>query len=161
MAQQFIETDFQEQIPYAGEYGEQFLGVVAERCNSAGIGLELRPAKRKDGAIVLRGNIKIQASRWQGSGRPISLEVFADRTGSLLDVGWQLKSEDSVSGLLSHTGLGHDLNRALDRGDNNPDRVRQVNRIVGAFHKAVFVPTLNQLAEAMERQQHQSAFFGG
>lgn len=151
-----VETDFSQVLPGAADKGNQFLSVLQQRCAAEGIGVNLAPAKpsRREERIVLRGDLQIRASGMKGKGRPMTLEVFADPVGSSLSVGWQLLKDDG-GGLFARTGMGQEMQWALDRGDNSPDKNRQVNAILGAFQQSVFLPVLQQLADAIQRQQGQ------
>lgn len=156
-----LETDFNQVVPGAADKGPQFLGVVQQRCNAESIGLTLHPNKpdRRQDRVVLEGTIQIQVRTFQGKGRPTSIQVFADPIGTSLNVGWQLLSDHTGEGLLSISASGRRSLDRRDRQDTNPDKLRQINAVLSAFHQVVFLPTLQQLADAV-RPQPASGFFG-
>lgn len=154
---QQLENDFSQVVPGAGDKSDQFLSVIKHQCDQAGIGLDLHPAKpnRKQDRIVLRGNVPIEAAFLRGKGRPVMIEVYADRVGtsSALTVGWQLMSDHHDANFLQNTNAGARMTYKLDKQDSNPDKIRQVNAAVQAFHSIVFLPVLQQLADACRPQQ--------
>jgi hypothetical protein len=160
---QQLENDFSQVIPGAGEMSEKFLGVVKNQCDAAGIGLLLhphQPDKRKP-RYVLQGNIPVETtSMFKGKGRPALIQVYADRVGTstALTVGWQLVSDAVDDNFLRHTQAGMRQTSKLNRQDSDPDRVRQINAAVQAFHAIVFQPVMQQLADAV-RPQQSAGFF--
>jgi hypothetical protein len=165
VAQQ-LENDFSQVIPGAGDYGEKFLGVIKTQCDQAGIGLQLYPHQpdKRAQRFVLQGSIPIQTtSMFKGKGRGASIQVYADRVGTstALTVGWQLVSESGMregNVLLRNTQAGVREIDKLNRQDSDPDRIRQINAAVQAFHGIVFQPVMQQLADAV-RPQQSAGFF--
>ena len=152
-----IDQNFDQVVPAAADRGRQFLGVLQKRCQSEGIGIELvatRPDRKKD-RVILVADVPVR-------GRPRRLEVFADPMGNALHVGWQTTVE-LASGLIANTRFVRELQAGIDRVDTSSENVRALSGILQAFHAVVFMPVLQQLADAVERSratQNQGGFFG-
>lgn len=146
-----IEEHFDEIIPGAADRANQFLGVVRDRCNQEGIGIELRPHEfRRSKRLVLRGHL--QVGKLLRKSRPMQIEVFADPVGSSLQVGWQLTKEGAPEMLMGFNSVARGQ-MMQDKADYSPENVRQLNAILGAFHQTVFRPVLFQLTDALDRQR--------
>jgi len=147
-------------IAGAARYSDKFLGVVQQRCNDAGIGLTLAPAwrSRKDPTPVMRGTI-VFGNAWKGT-RPYTLEVFADKSGPNLNVGYQLVSEE-MGGRLSNTELGMRVAHGQTQIHNDPNTQRQLTGILQGFYQLAFVPTVQDLIAAIGAARQQANGFLG
>jgi hypothetical protein len=152
-----IDEGFDQLIPYAADRAGQFLGVLQKRCQAESIGIDLVPTKsqRKKDRVILVGSVPAGA-------RPRRLEVFADPTGRALHVGWQTTVEVNA-GLLANTAFFQNLEVGMDRLDAKSENVNRLSGVLRGFQELVFLPVLQQLADAMEKvraRQSQSGFFG-
>lgn len=149
---QNIEDGFDQVIQGASQFSAKFLQTIQARCNEANIGLSLQLAKRsrKDESYVLRGDIVF--GDWRAK-RPFTIEVFADPIGQALHAGWQLTtSEYEIGGIFGATTYGSFANaRSSARQTkihNDPNTQRRLSAILQSFNQVVFIPTLQQLADA-------------
>jgi hypothetical protein len=157
MISRSIDENFDQLIPDAADRAGQFLGVLQKRCQAEGIGVDLVPNKpeRKKDRVILVGSVPAGA-------RPRRLEVFADPTGRALHVGWQTTVQVNT-GMLAGTTFVRHLEAGIDQIDAKAEHVTRLSGILRAFHELVFLPVLQQLADATERAhtaQSQSGFFG-
>jgi hypothetical protein len=157
MISRSIDENFDQLIPNAADRAGQFLGVLQKRCQAEGIGVDLVPTKpeRKKDRVILVGSVPAGA-------RPRRLEVFADPTGRALHVGWQTTVQVNT-GVLAGTTFVRHLEAGIDQIDAKSEHVNRLSGILRAFHEMVFLPVLQQLADATERAhraQSQSGFFG-
>lgn len=160
MAQE-LEQQFEELVPFAADRAHQFLGVVKQRTSDEGLPLSLQAkSERKTDRTVLMGTL--QAGNWMAKGRELTLTVFADPIGSSLQVGWQLSSPGTPMFVMGRDAYATGM-AVQSMVDSKPENVRKISAILNAFHQAVFLPTLMQLADAVERarqQQSRDGFLG-
>jgi hypothetical protein len=140
-----IDEKFDQLIPDAADRAGQFLGVLQKRCHAEGIGIDLVPTKpeRKNHRVILVGSVPVGA-------RPRRLEVFADPIGCALHLGWQTTVE-LTTGLLANNTFFRQLEAGIDRLDAGSEHVNRLNGVLRAFHEMVFLPVLQQLADAVEK----------
>lgn len=153
---QEVQENFDQVVPAASRHGDTFLATIQKRTASGGIGISLDPIKasRKSDRIVLRGSITF-GSIWNGK-EPYTLEVYADALGQALQVGWQLTTQE-IGGMLANTNMGQYAAAGKARRQADPNIMRQVSGILQAFHQTIFLPTLQDLINAVQRSQQQSA----
>ena len=156
---QDLEHDFSQVVPGAADKRDAFLGEVLKQTNAAGLGIQLAVAKpkKREERYVLRGTI--QLGNWRGKD-PYTLEVFADPMGNMLQTGWQLSSF-AVGGIMGNTSFGEFSALQKARRQANPNVQRQLNGIVQGFHQGVFLPTLQQLVDAVSTASGQGGGFLG
>ena len=151
-----IDDSFDQLIPNAADRAGQFLGVLQKRCRAEGIGIDLVPTKpeRRTDRVILVGNLSAGV-------RARHLEVFADPMGRALRVGWQTTVEVNT-GLLANSTFVRYIEADIDRKDANAKHVHRLSGILQAFHELVFLPVLQQLADAIETAygRSQGGFFG-
>jgi hypothetical protein len=145
----------------AGEYREQFLGVIMQRCSDAGLGIELMPVTvggRKDPRTVLRGSVTF--GRGLKATTPFTLEVYADQQSHNLQVGYQLTTKDVVGGFLANTTFGTMTNGSAEMKQSSPQVQRELTGMMQGFEQIVFLPTLQDLAEAVGVRRPSNGFLG-
>jgi hypothetical protein len=137
---------FQEVVPNAAGKAGMFLNVIRERANSANLGLTFEPKHdRKTKAFTLQARITFK--RMLTTGKEQIVVVFAEPTGSLLSVGWQLTQQgDNWLASISENVAYSEMKR--DMVNVRPENVRQMNAMLAGFHNTVFMPTLHQLVDA-------------
>lgn len=77
-------------------------------------------------------------------------------------MGWQTTVPVNT-GLLSGTTFYQNLEAGINQIDAKSEHVNRLSGILRAFHEMVFLPVLQQLADATERaraSQSQGGFFG-
>lgn len=156
-----IEKDsFSYAIMNAADRANDFLGVVRDRCNASGIGLSMAPATTKwnGGDIVMRADLKY-GNAWKGVVQ-YQLDVYATPQGPVLNVGWQLTTMDMKFSFYggSSMDMAHQMQRARIEGD--PNTIRDLDSKLQAFQMAVFLPTVQQLAQAVGGLPQQPGFMG-
>jgi hypothetical protein len=153
-----VEDSFDQFVPGAAVHSDKFLGVVQQRCNTAGLGITLGPAKtsRKNDRVVMRGVITF-GNAWRAKG--YTLEVYADPRGDALQVGYQLTTEE-LGGFLANTEYGARVQQGQTRIHNDPNTLRQLNGILQGFHQMVFLPTLQDLVNALGAPRPSGGFLG-
>jgi hypothetical protein len=159
MATKEVQDGENQFIPGAASYNEKFLGIVLQRCNESGLGITLGPVRvgRKDPRTVLRGSITF-GNAWKGK-RPYTLEVYADPQGQNLQVGYQLTT-DEIGGLIGNTAFGSRLAQSQSNIHNDPKTQRELTGILQGFNQMVFLPTLQDLVEAVGVQRPANGFLG-
>lgn len=142
-------TTHDEVVPGAAPHAERFLATVLGRSEAEGIPLRLASATKGLGAkrrSILRAEFRVgglltRSPRYR-------LEVFADPIGSALHVGFQVDAPQAgVIGpyLMSRRGaMVGDWLQSLPRNQ------RELAQLVGGFDTTVFVPTVQQLVDAVE-----------
>ena len=137
---------FQEVVPNAADKADMFLSVVRDRANQAGLGLNFEPKQdRKSGAFTLQA--KVTFKRMMTTGKDQIIVVFAEPTGAMLSVGWQLTQQsDNWLANFSQNVAYSEAKR--DLVNMRPENVRALNAMLVGFHNSVFMPTLHQLVEA-------------
>ena len=138
-----------------------FLGVIMKRCNAAGLGVTLAPVQlgRKQGnRTVMRGSI-VFGNAWKGK-RPYILEVYADPSGSNLQVGFQLTTEE-MGGIMANTNFGARVANTQTKIHNDPNTQRQLSGVLQGFYQMVFMPTVQDLIDAVGAAGRQSNGFLG
>jgi hypothetical protein len=142
-------------------YADKFLGVIQQRCNASGIGITLGPTtrNRKDPRPVMRGNISF--GRALTGKRDYMFEVYADPAGPNLQVGYQLMSEEVGGGILGNTDMVRRANARQVRMHNDPNTQRQLSGIIQGFYQMVFVPTVQDLVDAIGATKQQTGGFLG
>jgi hypothetical protein len=163
---QEVQDSFDQVVPGAAGFSDKFLGIIQDRCNKSGLGINLTPVRldRKSDRIVMAGELQF-GSAWKGK-RSYSLQAYADRMGQMLQVGWQLNSNEvEMSRVLTGYTAGGATMQARHRErqtqiHNDPNTMRMLNGIVQGFHQTVFLPTLQDLINAIGPQQPQSGFLG-
>jgi hypothetical protein len=147
-----LQDQFQEVVPFAADKAGVFLNVIRDRGNEAGLGLTFEPKQnRKTKLFTLEA--KVQFKSFMQSGKPQSVVVFAEPTGQMLSVGWQLTSQSSSSTLASLSDSYAISEMKRERHNMKPENVRALQAMLVGFHKMVFMPTLHQLADAVDRSQ--------
>jgi hypothetical protein len=154
-----IQDSFDQVVPGAAGHSDTFLGVVQRRCSEAGLGLELRPMKadRRSDRVVMRGSVTF-GNAWKGT-RPYTLEVYADPIGPSLQVGYQLTTSE-IGGMLAQTNFGSRLDYKQSKIHNDPNTQRQLSGILQSFHQLVFLPTLQDLVDAIGVSRPSGGFLG-
>lgn len=137
---------FQEVVPNAADKAGAFLNVVLDRANNANLGLTFEPKQdRNTKAFTVQA--KVTFKRMLTTGKEQSIVVFAEPTGSLLSVGWQLTSQaDNWFSNFSENVAYSEAKRDLI--NQRPENVRALNAMLAGFHNTVFMPTLHQLVDA-------------
>lgn len=156
-----VQDSFDQVIPGAVAHADTFLGVIQQRCNGAGIGVSLTPMRtsRKDERIVMRGDIEF-GNAWKGK-RSYTVDVYAYPMGQALQVGWQLTSNEvSTNALGRSTSIGVIAHNTQARIHNDPNTQRQLSGTVQAFHQMVFLPTLQNLIDAVGAPRSSNGFLG-
>lgn len=139
-----VADQFSHIIVGAAGKKEAFLGVVQQRCNEMGIGLQLaasQRSKRDGGGVALKGDLK------HGQG----IEVFAEPIGPSLQVGYQLTTHE-VGGMFADMGRFGQINAKRNQKQNKPNNVREVQGLVQAFQQMVMGPVIQELTDAIAQQ---------
>jgi hypothetical protein len=154
-----VQDSFDQVVPGAAGHSNTFLGVVQQRCGEVGLGLDLVPIRvdRRQDRVVMRGSVTF-GNAWKGK-RPYLLDVYADPIGPSLQVGWQLTTEE-IGGMLAGTTLGSRLDYKQTLIHNDPNTQRQLNGILQSFHQMVFLPTLQDLVDAIGVSRPSGGFLG-
>lgn len=155
-----VQDSFDEVIPGAAKHADTFLDVIQRRCNKSGIGIELAaaaPDRKQPDRIVMQGSVTF-GNAWKGK-RPYTLQVYADPVGKMLQVGWQVITSE-LGGVLSNSRMFVDLNNKQAAIHNDPNTIRQLTGILQAFHKSVFLPTLQNVVDAVEVKSRGKGFSG-
>ena len=160
-----VDDNFDQVIPGAAKHKDTFLGIIQKRNAEAGLGIDLQPSQpdRKQDRIVMLGLITFGTS-WKGRST-YSLRAYADPLGSALQVGWQLISPDvrqSAMGPLTNAGRFAQNNAIVtqNRIAGDPETVRKLSGIVQGFHQMVFLPTLQNLIDAVAPEPPANGFLG-
>jgi len=158
------ELNFQENnaIPGMAHMAQKFLEVIKTRADQADIGLAFQPKQNRrtkeyylEAVITFRGLL--------GSGYPIRLQVHSSPRGQLLNVGYQVATDES-NAFAANLNWGTQLEDSMRRNRNlKPENQRELAIIIESFNQAVYVPTVRDLvdaAEAQRRPQGAGGFLG-
>ena len=156
-----LRDNFDEVIPGAAEKGPMFLKVVQERTTQENLGIVLKPVVvRKTQQVYLAADMQFGGMIFKGA--PMKLIVHADPIGSSLQVGWQL-TEEELGGIMSLSQSNRAAQASRQIRNMRPEVQRKLSGIVKAFHVTIFLPTMQQLADAVQaasRPQGSSGFLG-
>ena len=153
-----IVEEYEIVIAQAGDYAQQFLGVIQQKTVEEGLALDFK-AFRKDRSgeeVILRSPLP------QIKSTSMNFEVYASRQGRALQCGWQvlvnpvgdlLKSGWTLSGGLG-TGIDFTVAGAKDE--------KTISGLCRAFDGLVFKVVAQQLSEAVSwnRSNGREGFLG-
>jgi hypothetical protein len=156
----YLQDSFEELIPGAGDKGKTFLQVITDRAAQENLGLVFIPKQvKKSDQVVLEASIQFGGTFSKAA--PMKLVVHADPVGNSLQVGWQLAS--TVSAFNQYTPRGRMNQAKMEDRAMSPENQRKMSGILTAFHKAVFLPVLGMLVDAVQtssRPQGGGGFLG-
>jgi hypothetical protein len=156
-----LQEAFDELIPAAADKGTLFLQVIQQRVAQEDIGLHFVPVEiKKTRRFVLEATIQLGGTLLKGA--PMKVVVHADPVGSSLQVGWQL-TEEELTGILAISDSARAAHASRQLRNLKPENQRRLSGMLKAFHLTVFMPTMQQLVEAVElahRPQGGRGFLG-
>ncbi|TWE10499.1 hypothetical protein [Rudaeicoccus suwonensis] len=149
---------FDYMVNGAAHNGPLFLKTVQDRCNAQDLGIKLAPKAAGKGRTVMHGEV-VMGRAFRGR-VPFHFQVFADRKGPLLHVGYQLTTTDTPAGYGYRGRMGEAMYVGQQRVIADPDTQRQLSGMIQAFHLVVFDPTLRQLVESVGGNIPSNGFMG-
>lgn len=159
-----LQDQFDELIPGAAHHAGTFLQVIQQRAGEEDIGLSFVPREiKKDKTtkhMVLEAKIVFGGTFTKGA--PMKVIVFADPVGSSLQVGWQL-TEEELGAFMSISASNRNAHASRQLRNLKPENQRKLSGMLTAFHRAIFLPTMGLLVDAIEgsvRPQGGSGFLG-
>lgn len=139
-----VEAEFTHLIQGGAGRGNDFLGVLNKTCQEQGVPVTFTGAPRPAaGGVALKAPI----------GNGLQLETFAKDQGPHLQVGWEVATTLVGGNVLGGIGMFGEINRFRTRGQNNANKMRDVEATWQMFRDFAFMPVVQQLSDALAQQR--------